>query len=80
MFQFALFIACQMPFRFGFPSAVRGALYVVVVCPGTLAAAAKKSADAMTKATASFRRVSIVTVSPWFRREARRPYGTPEPR
>ena len=55
MFQLAEFIACQMPFKFGFPSAVRGALYVVVVCPGTLATAEKKSADGdSTVATVSF--------------------------
>jgi hypothetical protein len=64
MFQLAEFIACQMPFKFGFPSAVRGALYVVVVCPGTLVTTEKKSAEAMTVATVNFPRVSIVAVSP----------------
>jgi len=39
-------IACQIPFKSGFPSAVRGALYACVVCPHD--AALNHRADAAT--------------------------------
>ena len=38
MFQFAVFIVCQMPLRFGLPSGVRGARYAgdAGACAATL--------------------------------------------
>src|SRR5688500_13567557 len=51
MSQFASLNACQIPFRFGFPSAVRGALYVcdwLITGPaGTRRTAATVAARAM---------------------------------
>jgi len=49
MFQFAVFIACQMPFRFGLPSGARGALYA-----GACAAASVATSRAAEAATAAF--------------------------
>jgi hypothetical protein len=45
MSQFAVFIACQMPFKFGRPSAALGARYAGACCALTALSATSSAAD-----------------------------------